>query len=123
MSYKENGEENIIKLLMLMAHADSNFHENEKKILREKITEFKLNSAFFDRNLNEIQKLDDKSFKDACLETIRLIKDSNQRNIALKLLSSLAAEDFIIHQEEMMLLQLIADEWGMYQQRLQIINE
>ena len=118
MFYKENSEENIIKLLMLMAHADNNFHENEKKILREKITEFKLDSAFFDKNLNEIQKLDNKPFKDACLETIRLIKDSNQRNIALKLLSSLAAEDFIIHQEEMMLLQLIADEWGMYKQRL-----
>lgn len=118
MSYKENSEENIIKLLMLMSHADNNFHENEKKILREKIAECKLNSEFFDKNLNEIKKLDNKSFKIACLETIRLIKESNQRNKALKLLSSLAAEDFIIHQEEMMLLQLIADEWGMYQQKL-----
>jgi ADP-glucose pyrophosphorylase len=118
MFYKENSEENIIKLLMLMAHADSDFHENEKKIIKDKIKEFDLNPFLFDKYLNEVKTLENRSFKDTCLELIKLIKDSNHRNKTIKLLSGLVAEDFIIHHEEMMLLQLIADEWGMYQQKL-----
>ena len=118
MSYKEYEEVNIIKLLILMAHADSDFHDNEKRIIKEKIKEFNLNPFFFDKYLNETKKLHNKPFKETCLELIKLIKKSNQRNKAIKLLSSLVAEDFIIHHEEMMFLQLIADEWGMYQQKL-----
>jgi uncharacterized tellurite resistance protein B-like protein len=118
MSYKENSNENIIKLLMLMANADNYFHENEKKIIKKKISDFGLDAKLFDEILNEIESLDINNFKSHCLETVKLIKDENLRNTTIKLLSSLAAEDFIIHEDEMMLLQLIADEWKMYKTSL-----
>ena len=118
MFYKENSEENIIKLLMLMANADNHFHENEKKIIKKKISDFGLNDKLFDEILHKITSLNKNNFKLHCLETLKLIKDENLRNTTLKLLSSLAAEDFIIHEEEMMLLQLIADEWKMYKTTL-----
>ena len=121
MNYQENSEENIIKLLMLMSNADNNFHENEKKMIKNKISSFGLNAELFDEMLPQVTLLDKNNFKSSCIETLKLIKDENLRNTTLKLLSSLAAEDFIIHEEEMMLLQLIADEWKMY--RTSLVNK
>lgn len=118
MSYKENSEENVIKLLILMSIADNNLHENEKEIIKKKIYDFGLDDKLFDKILNQITPLDKNNFKFQCLETLKLIKDENLKNTTLKLLSSLAAEDFIIHEEEMMLLQLVADEWKMYKTTL-----
>jgi uncharacterized tellurite resistance protein B-like protein len=121
MNYQENSEENIIKLLMLMSNADNNFHENEKKTIKNKISNFGLNAELFDEMLPQVTLLDKNNFKSSCIETLKLIKDENLRNTTLKLLSSLAAEDFMIHEEEMMLLQLIADEWKMY--RTSLVNK
>ena len=121
MNYQENSEENIIKLLMLMSNADNNFHENEKKMIKNIISSFGLNAELFDEMLPQVTLLDKNNFKSSCIETLKLIKDENLRNTTLKLLSSLAAEDFIIHEEEMMLLQLIADEWKMY--RTSLVNK
>ena len=121
MNYLENSEESIIKLLMLMSNADNNFLENEKKTIKNKISNFGLNAELFDEMLPQVTLLDKNNFKSSCIETLKLIKDENLRNTTLKLLSSLAAEDFIIHEEEMMLLQLIADEWKMY--RTSLVNK
>ncbi len=118
MIFERNSQENVIKVLILMANADNNLHENEIKIIKDKITQHNLNPKLFNDVLAEIKQLNTQTFKMSCLETLKLITDKELRNTTLKLLSSLAAEDFIIHEDEMMLLQLIADEWKMYKTSL-----
>jgi|TARA_B110000971_G_C19713522_1_gene365352 uncharacterized tellurite resistance protein B-like protein len=119
MELSLNSDEAIIKLMLILAHADENYHENEEKIIKDIVKKNNIELSSYQKILKEV-KSSKKSYKEECLKALQLIKDENLRQKTLKSLTNLAAADFILHEDEMLLLQLISDEWGMYQERLEI---
>ena len=107
----------IIKLLLVLAHADRTFHDNEKNFIENILKDTDYSKDQYNKILDEVIA-SDKSYKEQCLELVNQIKNQDQRERALKLLAELTAADFVLHEDEMLLLQIIADEWGMYKERL-----
>jgi len=112
-----SNDEAIVKLMLILAHADENYHQNEEKVIKEivKKNNIKLNS--YNKILEEVQKSKN-TYKEECLKVLKIIKDEELRKKTLTLLTNLASADFILHEDEILFLQLIADEWGMYKQKL-----
>jgi uncharacterized tellurite resistance protein B-like protein len=117
MGLSLNSEEAIVKLMLILAHADENYHENEEKIIKDIVKKNNIKLISYQKILEEV-KNSKGSYKEECLKALQLIKDENLRQTTLKSLTNLAAADFILHEDEMLLLQLISDEWGMYQHKL-----
>ena len=117
MGLSLNSEEAIVKLMLILAHADENYHENEEKIIKDIVKKNNIKLISYQKILEEVKSLKG-SYKEECLKALQLIKDENLRQKTLKSLTNLAAADFILHEDEMLLLQLISDEWGMYQHKL-----
>jgi len=110
-------EENVVKLLLILAHADENYHNNEKKIILDLVRQENINVKSYNKILKEVKNLKH-SYKKECLKVLKSIKEKNLREKTLTLLANLTSADFILHEDEMLMLQLIADEWGMYKQKL-----
>jgi uncharacterized tellurite resistance protein B-like protein len=117
MELRANSDETVIKLMLILAHADEEYHENEEKVIKDIVKKNNIQISSYKKILDEVKKSKG-SYKEECLNTLRLIKDEDLRKKALKSLTNLAAADFILHEDEMLLLQLISDEWGMYRERL-----
>lgn len=107
----------IIKLLLVLAHADKTFHKNEKIFVENILKEKNYSRDHYNQILDEVIK-SKKPYKEQCLELVTQINDKTKREKTLKLLAELTAADFVLHEDEMLLLQIIADEWGMYKERL-----
>lgn len=110
-------EENVVKLLLILAHADESYHDNEKKIILDLVKQENINVKSYNKILKEVKNLKH-SYKEECLKVLKSIKDKGLREKTLTLLANLTSADFILHEDEMLMLQLIADEWGMYKQKL-----
>ena len=110
-------DEAIIKLMLILAHADENYHQNEEKIIKQIVKKNKIKLNSYKKKLKEVQKSKN-TYKEKCLRVLKAIKDKKSRQKTLTLLTNLASADFILHEDEILLLQLIADEWGMYKSRL-----
>lgn len=109
----------IIKLLLVLAHADKSFHTNEKNFLEKVLKGIDFPRDEYNKILTQVIE-SPKSYKDQCLELVTQIKDDEKRKATLRLLAELAASDFVLHEDEILLLQIIADEWGMYKERLSV---
>ena len=107
----------LIKLLLILAHADEYYHDNEEAFIKQTAQKYNVSLDSYSEILLEVQN-DYKNFKESCISTLEKILSVDDRKIALKLLSDLAAADYILHEDEILLLQLIAEEWGMYKKRL-----
>jgi len=119
MQLSLNSDDAIIKLMLILAHADENYHENEEKVIKDIVKKNNIKLGSYQKILEEV-KNSKASYKEECLGALQLIKDENLRKKTLRSLTNLAAADFILHEDEMLLLQLISDEWGMYKERLKI---
>ena len=117
MELRANSDETVIKLMLILANADEEYHENEEKVIKDIVKKNNIQINSYKKILDEVKKSKG-SYKEECLNTLRLIKDEDLRKKTLKSLTNLAAADFILHEDEMLLLQLISDEWGMYRERL-----
>ena len=51
---------------------------------------------------------------DICKQNLILIKDKEIQKKCIQSLMEICASDFLIYEDELMLLQLIADHWGVY---------
>ena len=49
-----------------------------------------------------------------CREELRRIQSKDLQKECLATLAQLCAADFMIYEDELLLLQLVAEEWGMY---------
>lgn len=107
----------LIKLLLLLAHADEYYHDNEEAFIKQIAQKYNISLNSYSEILLEVQN-DTKNFKESCILTLEKIVSIDDRKTALKLLSDLAAADYILHEDEILFLQLIAEEWGMYKKRL-----
>lgn len=112
-----NSDNALIKLLLTVAHADEHYHENEKKLIKDICKLRKVDDSKYDEILNNIL-VNKNDYRSICLEALKEIKLREDREKSLQALSDLAAADYILHEDEMLLLQIIADEWGMYKKKI-----
>lgn len=113
MIINKNSNLAIINLLILLAYADDNFSEPEEKFILNICNKLDISISDFNE-LIEINAHNENSLVKNCKSAIALIGLNDLRKKTLELLSELAASDHIIHENELLVLQLIAEEWGMY---------
>lgn len=115
MSDNTNNE-NILKLLLLMAFADKVYMEEEKDLIIDISKELNISNSKIDTIINEISQITDHT--KLCRETSKLIKDNLDKEKTIELLSKMISTDKIVHQKELFAYQIIAEEWGMYKKEI-----
>ena len=107
-----NTNEQILKLLLLMAFADNVYMAEEKELIIKISSQLEISKEKMDKIVDEVEKTE--NITEQCRETAKKIEDQEDRNKTIKLLSELMATDKIIHKKEIFAIQIIAEEWGMY---------
>ena len=107
-----NNNEQILKLLLLMAFADKVYMEEEKEFIKSISAQLEISQENLDNLIKEIEKTSDVT--KLCRETARGIKDKTDKDKTIKLLSKMMTSDKIVHGKEIFALQVIAEEWEMY---------
>ena len=113
INIKKNSNESIINIMAVMASSDGEISQEETLLLENVCEKNGLDQRTVKKYLLHIQNYED-DFTKLCRESIKLIEDVNIRNKSIKLLMEMAATDLIIHEDELLLLELIASEWEMY---------
>ena len=113
INIKKNSNESIINIMAVMASSDGEISQEETLLLENVCEKHDLDQRVVKKYLLHIQNYED-DFTKLCRESIKLINDVNIRNKSIKLLMEMAAADLIIHEDELLLLELIASEWEMY---------
>ena len=107
-----NKNEQILKLLLLMAFADKKYMQEEKDFIKSVSKKLEVSDVNLDKLINEIEKTPDVT--KLCRETARVIEDKSDKDKTLKLLSEMMTADKMVHGKEIFALQVIAEEWEMY---------
>jgi|TARA_B110000967_G_C18831571_1_gene534372 uncharacterized tellurite resistance protein B-like protein len=107
-----NNNEQILKLLLLMAFADKVYMEEEKEFIKSVSAQLEISQENLDNLIKEIEKTSDVT--KLCRETARGIKDKTDKDKTIKLLSEMMTADKMVHGKEIFALQVIAEEWEMY---------
>ena len=102
--------ETIIKLLILLAVSDNDFHEKEKKYINKIIKNLKL-KIDADEALEEINTKFRDDFDTACKFYLKAIIDKEKRNTTLYEMRKLAAADLIVRDREIKFLELTKQIW------------
>ena len=69
----KNSDNALIKLLLILAHADEIYHENEEKLIKEICKVRNIDSSEYGKILKEV--LDEKNdYKSICLRVLKEIK-------------------------------------------------
>ena len=113
MNLKENSSEVLIYILVLMATSDRQYHPKEKKL----ITKIAIEEGLSNSVIADVEKQATSSkntFLQKCNKAIKLITREDLRKKMLDDLAKIAAIDAIIHEDEMILLQSIAENWEMF---------
>ena len=113
INIKKNSNESIINIMAVMASSDGEISQEEILLLENVWEKNGLDQRVVKKYLLHTQNFED-DFTKLCRESIKLINDVNIRNKSIKLLMEMAAADLIIHEDELLLLELIASEWEMY---------
>jgi len=113
INIKKNSNESIINIMAVMASSDGEISQEEILLLENVCEKNGLDQRVVKKYLLHTQNFED-DFTKLCRESIKLINDVNIRNKSIKLLMEMAAADLIIHEDELLLLELIASEWEMY---------
>ncbi|MDA7763757.1 TerB family tellurite resistance protein [Pelagibacterales bacterium] len=117
MNIIKNSYEAVVKLLIILAYADSDYSDLEQVFIQKVCDKTGINNNILQDITNEIKNSSNSLSKD-CRETIQLIRDKRLQNETIELLSDLIATDHVIHENELLFLQLIAKEWNMYRETL-----
>ena len=108
----ENKNE-VLKLMILLSFSDKEFHKNEEEMIKKLSKKHNLPVEKMNDIYEEI-KNSDEDFIDMCVDTIEPIKDLETRKLTLSMLAQLSLADFILHEDEVITLELIAEKWDMY---------
>ena len=107
-----NKNEQILKLLLLMAFADKKYMEEEKDLVLKISSQLNIANEKVNTLIDEIEKT--KDYTKICRETCKLITDQSDKEKTIQLLSEMIASDKIVHKKELFAYQIIAEEWIMY---------
>ena len=107
----QKNNENILKLLLLMAFADKVYMEEEKDLIIDVSKKLNIPNKRVDSIIDEITRSNDHT--KLCRETSKLITNNLDKEKTIELLSKMISTDKIVHQKELFAYQIIAEEWGM----------
>ena len=107
-----NNNEQILKLLLLMAFADKVYMEEEKEFIKSVSAQLDVSEKNLDSLIEEIEKTPDVT--KLCRDTARCIVNKADKDKTIKLLSEMMTADKMVHGKEIFALQVIAEEWEMY---------
>jgi len=111
-----NTNEQMLKLLLLMAFVDKVYMAEEKELINNVSKELGLSIEKANEIFAEIQKI--KDITKECRVTANKIQNKQDREKVLDLLSKMITADKIVHKAEIFALQLIAEEWDMYRKKI-----
>ena len=107
-----NKNEQILKLLLLMAFADKIYMNEEKDFIKSISKKLEISDENLNSLINEIENATD--ITKLCRETARGIETKTDKDKTIKLLSEMITADKMVHGKEIFALQVIAEEWEMY---------
>ncbi len=106
-------DDNKIRILVLVAIADKEFHESEDKMIRKILKEHNIESKNYNSIKSEVLNSPE-TFDEICANSLKRIKNENEQQDLLKILFVLSMADFILHEDEIRFIELCAKEWGIY---------
>jgi len=115
-----SGKQAIFILLTGMAFVDNEFHEVEKKFLKNYKGKEKLANSFFDKTISDFKK--SKNPQKIVNDCLSLINTKELQEKALKLLEKLCESDNVLAPSETSLLSEIKNQWGMESKEIQDIK-
>ena len=107
-----NKNEQILKLLLLMAFADKIYMNEEKDFIKSISKKLEISDENLDSLISEIENATD--ITKLCRETARGIETKADKDKTIKLLAEMITADKMVHGKEIFALQVIAEEWEMY---------
>ena len=102
-----------IRILVLLAIADKEFHESEDKMIKNILKEHNIESKNYNIIRDEVLASPE-TFDEICVSSLKKIKDSDEQQDLLKILFVLSMADYILHEDEIRFIELCAREWGVY---------
>ena len=102
-----------IRILVLLAIADKEFHESEDKMIKNILKEHQIESKNYDVIRDQVLNSPE-TFDEICAISLKQIKDSDEQQDLLKILFVLSMADYILHEDEIRFIELCAKEWGVY---------
>ena len=102
-----------IRILVLLAIADKEFHESEDKMIKNILKEHQIESKNYDVIRDQVLNSPE-TFDEICANSLKQIKDSDEQQDLLKILFVLSMADYILHEDEIRFIELCAKEWGVY---------
>lgn len=113
MEYKENDKLTLLRMLVIMSLADNTISREEIEFMSSSCEKFDVSKEDLFSVINEVKNNTDDLDK-LCIQTSSLITDEKKQNLLLTELSNLASSDHILHEDELLFLQIIAKKWGKY---------
>ena len=103
----------VLKLHLAIAFVDNNYSAEEEKFIGKLCKKFEIDFKTRVLITKEISS-SKKSMPEICREELKRIQSKDLQKECLTTLAQLCAADFMIYEDELLLLQLVAEEWGMY---------
>ena len=102
-----------IRILILLAIADKEFHEDEDKMIKSLLKKHNVNMQNYETIKNEILNSED-SFDNLCKDSLKKINNQDDQQDLLKIIFLLSMADLILHEDELRFIELCAVEWDIY---------
>ncbi len=122
MEYLENSELTMMRLFVLMTMIDDEYHEEEKKMVHDLCMKYSISQEQLDNIISDVRD-NSIDFISDTYECLKLITNKELKNKSLKILAALSTADFILHENEIVLLELAAKEWGMNGKSIEEIKD
>ena len=103
----------ILKLHLSIAFVDNEYSEEEENLIKKLCNKFQIDFKTRVKITKEISTTK-MTMPQICRQELKNIKTKSLQKECLKSLAAVCAADFILYEDELMLLQLIAEEWGMF---------
>ena len=113
MKINQETKEAILSLHLAIAFVDNNYSPEEERFISKLCNDYEID---FDTRIKVTKKIEmtNSNMIDICKKTLTQIKDKNIQKKCIQSLMEICASDFLIYEDELMLLQLVADNWGVY---------
>ena len=122
MNNQNTTNEFKIRILILLAIADKEFHKDEDKMIKSLLKKRNVDMQNYETIKNEIFNSED-NFDNLCRDSLKKINNEDDQQDLLKILFLLSMADLILHEDELRFIELCAVEWGIYGNNLkEMIN-
>tara|TARA_B100001093_G_scaffold463702_1_gene479992 strand:- start:7 stop:357 length:351 start_codon:yes stop_codon:yes gene_type:complete len=116
MIYTNEEKLSMLKLHLALAFVDNNYSSEEEKFIGKLCDDFSIDMKMRIAATQEISNTKNE-IPNICREELKKIKSTSLQEKCLVTLAELCAADHIIYEDELMLFQLIAEEWDRYIQK------